>query len=56
MRISQLARNLGMVQVQPSRHNYLRLHPGAHKRVVNLPSQTPPATAGARGTSFAKRP
>jgi hypothetical protein len=56
LRISQLARNLGMVQLQPIRHNYLRLHPGARTRVVNLPSQTTPATAGARGTSFAKRP
>jgi hypothetical protein len=55
-RISELARQEGMVQVQPSRRNYLRLHPGARKSVVNRPARTTPATTGARGTTSAKRP
>jgi hypothetical protein len=48
-RISQLARNLGMVQSQPSRRDYLRLHPrsnagAAHGPVV--PKRSPAASSG----------
>ncbi len=56
LRISQLAHNLGMVQAQPSRHSYLRLHPGVRKPVVNLPGRTTPETTGARGPTIATRP
>jgi hypothetical protein len=38
LRISTLARNLGMVQTTPSRRDYLRLHPGR-----SVPKVHPPA-------------
>ena len=48
-RISQLARNLGMVQAQPSRRDYLRLHPRSDTVAVRpqvVPTQSPAAPAG----------
>jgi hypothetical protein len=38
LRISQLARNLGMVQATPSRRDYMRLHPGRGAANVHTPA------------------
>jgi hypothetical protein len=48
-RISQLARNLGMVQAQPSRRDYLRLHPRSDAGAVHaqaVPKRSPVAFSG----------
>jgi len=48
-RISQLARNLGMVQGQPSRGDYLRLHPRSGARAAHtpvVPKHSPAASSG----------
>jgi hypothetical protein len=54
-RISQLARNLGMVQATPSRRDYLRLHPGrgapsVHRQAVDKHSHVTPSGPHIRAT------
>jgi hypothetical protein len=48
-RISQLARNLGMVQAQPNRRDYMRLHPrsGGTVHARALTKQSPATFSGA---------
>jgi hypothetical protein len=38
-RISQLAHQMGMVQVQPSRRNFIMLHPGKHSPATSMPTK-----------------
>ncbi|MDX6521185.1 MAG: hypothetical protein QOG02_2030 [Gaiellales bacterium] len=38
-RISQLARGYGMVQVQPSRRNFIMLHPGKASTAASTPTR-----------------
>jgi hypothetical protein len=49
-RISQLARNLGMVQSQPSRRDYLRLHPPSDAGAGHTPVVSKRSPAGSSGT------
>ena len=50
-RISQLAHNMGMVQMQPLRRNFIRLHP-AKPAAASAPAKR---TRSHRPTVFAKR-
>jgi hypothetical protein len=56
-RISQLARNLGMVQAQPGRRDYMRLHPqsGGAVHTLALPKQSPATFSGAHSRATRTR-
>jgi hypothetical protein len=57
-RISQLARNLGMVQAQPGRRDYMRLHPRRGAGTVHTPAltkQSPATFSGAHSRATRTR-